>query len=287
MWVSGARPRTLPAAVVPVMIGAAVASRESPHAQMFAVNSVLALIVSLALQVAVNYANDYSDGVRGTDAQRRGPQRLVASGAASARAVKRAAFAAFAVAGVAGLVLASRTTWWLVALGAVCMVAGWTYTGGPRPYGYAGFGELFVFVFFGLVATVGTAYVSIERVSRLGLASGALAGFLAMALLVVNNVRDIDTDRAAGKRTLAVRLGDSRARGLYVGCFAGAGLTMVVAALDEPLALIGLVGLLVAAPAVSTVRRATTSAELIAALGMTARVQLVVGALFALGLVIR
>lgn len=269
------------------MIGAAVASRENPPTREFAVNSLLALIVSLALQVAVNYANDYSDGVRGTDAQRRGPQRLVASGAASARAVKRAAFMAFAVSGVVGLALASRTTWLLVALGAVCMVAGWTYTGGPRPYGYAGFGELFVFVFFGLVATVGTAYVGMERVTRLSVMSGALAGFLAVALLVVNNIRDIDTDRASGKRTLAVRLGESRARGLYVGCFVGAGLAIVAAAFDEPLTLIGLVGLLVAAPAVSTVRRATESTELSAALGMTARVQLVVGALFAVGLVIR
>jgi len=269
------------------MIGAAVASRENPPTREFAVNSLLALIVSLALQVAVNYANDYSDGVRGTDAQRRGPQRLVASGAASARAVKRAAFMAFAVSGGVGLALASRTTWLLVALGAVCMVAGWTYTGGPRPYGYAGFGELFVFVFFGLVATVGTAYVGMERVTRLSVMSGALAGFLAVALLVVNNIRDIDTDRASGKRTLAVRLGESRARGLYVGCFVGAGLAIVAAAFDEPLTLIGLVGLLVAAPAVSTVRRTTESTELIAALGMTARVQLVVGTLFALGLVIR
>jgi len=277
----------LPAAVVPVMIGAAVASRESPPAQFFVVNSLLALVVSLALQIAVNYANDYSDGVRGTDAQRRGPQRLVASGAASAQAVKRAAFMAFAVAGVGGLVLASRTTWWLIAVGAVCMVAGWTYTGGPRPYGYAGFGELFVFVFFGLVATVGTEFVGTEGITRLGVVSGALAGFLATALLVVNNIRDIDTDRVSGKRTLAVRLGDSRARGLYVACFAGAGLAMVAAAFDEPLALVGLVGLLVAAPAVSTVRQATSSVALIAALGMTARVQLVVGALYALGLIIR
>jgi len=269
------------------MIGAAVASRESPPAQFFVVNSLLALVVSLALQIAVNYANDYSDGVRGTDAQRRGPQRLVASGAASAQAVKRAAFMAFAVAGVGGFVLASRTTWWLIAVGALCMVAGWTYTGGPRPYGYAGFGELFVFVFFGLVATVGTEFVGTEGITRLGVVSGTLAGFLATALLVVNNIRDIDTDRVSGKRTLAVRLGDSRARGLYVACFAGAGLAMVAAAFDEPLALVGLVGLLVAAPAVSTVRQATSSVALIAALGMTARVQLVVGALYALGLIIR
>jgi 1,4-dihydroxy-2-naphthoate octaprenyltransferase len=285
-WVMGARPRTLPAAVVPVLIGAAVASRSDPSVAVLAVNGALALVVSLALQVAVNYANDYSDGVRGTDAQRRGPQRLVASGAATASAVKRAAFVAFGVAGGAGSLLAARTTWWLLAVGAVSMVAGWTYTGGPRPYGYAGFGEVFVFVFFGLVATAGTAFVITREITRLSAVSGALAGFLATALLVVNNIRDIEGDRAASKRTLAVRVGDAGARRLYVACYAGSAASIVAAALDEPLALVGLVGLLVAAPAISTVRRATTTAELVAALGMTARVQLVVGVSYSLGLVI-
>jgi len=292
-WVSGARPRTLPAAVVPVVIGVAVAVDASRNdlseiaATTFMVNGLLALVVSLALQVAVNYANDYSDGVRGTDDRRSGPLRLVASGTASATAVKRAALLAFLMAAVAGLLLATRTTWWLIPLGLVCMIAGWTYTGGPRPYGYAGLGELFVFAFFGLIATAGTTYVIVEVVPRLSVVSGCVAGFLATALLVVNNIRDITTDRESGKRTLAVRLGDRRARFAYALCYVGAALTIIVAAFDAPMALIGLVGLLAALPAIATVRSATASGELIRALGMTARVQLVVGALYALGIIIR
>jgi len=292
-WVSGARPRTLPAAVVPVVVGVAVAvdvSRDGETAvatSIFVVNGLLALVVSLALQVAVNYANDYSDGVRGTDERRSGPLRLVASGAATASAVKRAAMSAFVAAGVAGLVLAARTSWWLIPLGLVCMIAGWTYTGGPRPYGYAGFGEVFVFVFFGLIATAGTTYVIVQQVSRLSVVSGGVAGFLATALLVVNNIRDITTDRESGKRTLAVRLGARRARLLYVLCYFCTSVAVVIAALDVPLALIGLVGLLAALPAIATVRSATSAGELIRALGMTARVQLVVGALYALGIIVR
>ena len=286
-WVSGARPRTLPAAVVPVLIGAAVASDYDTVSSRLWPNSLLALVVSVALQVAVNYANDYSDGIRGTDDERRGPLRLTASGTAVPRAVRLAAFAAFGLAAVAGATLAARTTWWLVPLGVVCIVAGWTYTGGPKPYGYAGLGELFVFVFFGLVATAGTTFVASGLVTRLSLTSGAMAGFLAMALLVVNNIRDIETDTTSGKRTLAVRLGKTRSRHAYVACFVGAGLAIAVAALDEPLAVLGLVGLLAALPAISTVRLSSDPAALIGALGMTARVQLMVGALYSLGLVIQ
>jgi len=201
--------------------------------------------------------------------------------------VKRAAMSAFVAAGVAGLVLAARTSWWLIPLGLVCMIAGWTYTGGPRPYGYAGFGEVFVFVFFGLIATAGTTYVIVQQVSRLSVVSGGVAGFLATALLVVNNIRDITTDRESGKRTLAVRLGARRARLLYVLCYFCTSVAVVIAALDVPLALIGLVGLLAALPAIATVRSATSAGELIRALGMTARVQLVVGALYALGIIVR
>ena len=172
----------------------------------------LALIVSVALQVGVNYANDYSDGVRGTDDGRVGPVRLVASGLAAPAAVKRAALVAFAVAAVAGLVLAASTSWWLLAVGVASIAAAWGYTGGPRPYGYLGLGELFVFVFFGLVATVGTTYVGVEQITGLSVVVGSAAGCIACALLVVNNLRDIPTDRQAGKRTLAVRLGDRRTR---------------------------------------------------------------------------
>ena len=168
-----------------------------------------ALVVSLALQVGVNYANDYSDGVRGTDTARVGPVRLVASGIASPQAVKRAAFVVFGVAALVGLALAVTTTWWLLAVGVACIAAAWGYTGGPSPYGYMGLGEVFVFVFFGLVATVGTTYVAVERVTALAVVAGCGVGCLACALLVVNNLRDIPTDTAAGKRTLAVRFGRS------------------------------------------------------------------------------
>ena len=287
-WVSGARPRTLPAAVVPVAIGIAVVAGESDIAVMrIAVHGGLALLVSLALQIAVNYANDYSDGVRGTDDERVGPLRLVAAGVAPARAVKNAALLAFAVAAVAGGVLALLTTWWLIPVGLVSMIAGWTYTGGPKPYGYVGLGEVFVFVFFGVVATAGTAFVITERLPRLAVVSGAVAGFLAVALLVVNNIRDIENDRVSGKKTLAVRLGDRRSRHLYVAVYICVAVAIVVAAFDEPLALLGIVGLLAALPAISTVRNARTAPELVRALGMTARAQLIVGGLYVVGLVIQ
>lgn len=288
IWFAGARPRTLPAAVVPVVIGAAVASTSVGVAgSRYLVHGGLALVVSVALQVAVNYANDYSDGVRGTDTVRQGPMRLVGSGSASARSVKRAALLSFGVAGVAGLLLAILTSWWLVPLGAVSMLAGWTYTGGPKPYGYAGFGEVFVFVFFGMVATVGTTFVIAGHVDRLSLVSGALAGFLAVALLVVNNLRDIDGDRASNKRTLAVRIGASRTRGLYAALYVLATGAMLLAMLDVRTAAIGVVGVLAALPAIATVKSARTTPELIAALGMTARAQLVIGALYSVGLLIQ
>jgi 1,4-dihydroxy-2-naphthoate octaprenyltransferase len=202
LWVAGARLRTLPAAVAPVAAGtgaaAAVDGADTGPA-------LLALVVALALQVGVNYANDYSDGVRGTDADRVGPLRLVGSGVATPAAVRHAAMLAFAVAGVAGLTLAALTTWWLVVVGAACLVAAWYYTGGRSPYGYRGLGEVSVFVFFGLVATVGTTYVQAERVTAASVLAGVGCGALACAILVANNLRDVPTDTAAGKRTLAVR----------------------------------------------------------------------------------
>ncbi len=192
--------------------------------------ALLALVVSLALQVAVNYANDYSDGIRGTDDVRVGPMRLVASRAATPGAVKRAAFLAFGVAGVAGLALAATTAWWLVAVGAVCVVAAWYYTGGSTPYGYLGLGEVMVFVFFGLVACVGTTFVQTQAWSSAALAAGVGIGALACAILVVNNLRDIPTDREVGKMTLAVRLGDRRTRALYAALVAVAAVAVVVVA---------------------------------------------------------
>jgi 1,4-dihydroxy-2-naphthoate polyprenyltransferase len=211
-WIEGARPRTLPAAVAPVLAGTGVAAYT--HDEVWW-KAALALLVSLLLQVGVNYANDYSDGIRGTDDDRVGPMRLVGSGVATAAAVKRAAFTAFGLAGAVGVVLAATTTWWLVAVGALSILAAWFYTGGKRPYGYLGLGEVMVFVFFGLVAVLGTQYVQAEEVTRGGLYAAVGVGALACAILVANNLRDIPTDTEAGKRTLAVKLGDARTRGFY------------------------------------------------------------------------
>jgi 1,4-dihydroxy-2-naphthoate octaprenyltransferase len=212
-WVAGARPRTLPAAISPVLAGTAVAGYDGGAVWW---KALLALVVSLALQVGVNYANDYSDGIRGTDAERVGPMRLVGSGRATPAAVRRAAFTAFGVAAAAGLVLAATTAWWLVAVGALCVVAAWFYTGGSRPYGYLGLGEVMVFCFFGLVAVTGTAYVQTETWRLPAVYAAVGIGAIACAILVANNLRDIPTDRASGKLTLAVRLGDERTRICYV-----------------------------------------------------------------------
>ena len=280
-WVAGARPRTLPAAVVPVALGAA-ASVGEPHPVWW--RASLALAVSLALQVGVNYANDYSDGVRGTDDVRVGPVRLVAGGLKPAGAVKRAAFATFGVAAVCGLVLAAATTWWLLAVGAVAILAAWGYTGGPRPYGYMGLGEVFVFVFFGLVATAGTTYVVAERLTATAWIAGSAAGALACALLVVNNLRDIPTDRKVGKRTLAVRLGDRSTRLFYVALLTAAMVLLVLTAMHgRPGAVFGLIGIGSALPAVRVISRGAVGKELIPVLGATGKVQMITGVLAAIG----
>ncbi|MFZ9629787.1 MAG: 1,4-dihydroxy-2-naphthoate polyprenyltransferase [Ilumatobacteraceae bacterium] len=283
-WIAGARPRTLPAAVVPVALGVASAVGEPVHVWW---RAVPALVVSLALQVGVNYANDYSDGVRGTDEVRVGPTRLVASGLAPASAVKRAALLSFLVAAVAGLVLALVTTPWLLVVGAAAILAAWFYTGGPRPYGYLGLGEVFVFVFFGLVATAGSAYVVAESVTAVAWLAGCAAGCLACALLVVNNLRDIPTDREVGKRTLAVRLGDRRTRVLYASLVGAAMvLVLVIAIADRPLAALGLLGVLAAWPAIGKVLDGASGVQLIAVLGATGRAQLITGLLTALGIAV-
>src|ERR671929_1254563 len=244
-WVAGARPRTLPAAVAPVFVGTGAAAaldgfRPGP--------ALLALLVALALQVAVNYANDYSDGTRGTDSDRVGPMRLVGSGAASPRAVLVAAALAFAVAGVAGLALAALSSWWLVLVGAICIVAAWTYTGGPLPYGYRALGELFVFVFFGLVAVVGTTFAQTRGVEGLALAASVPVGLLIVAILVVNNLRDIAGDAAVGKRTLAVVLGERATRVGYIALLCGAFVAIIGIGLVRPWALLGLVAAPLAVP---------------------------------------
>lgn len=285
-WIVGARPRTLPAAVVPVAVGAACAVGEGGDSGAVWWRVPVAGVVSLALQVGVNYANDYSDGVRGTDDDRVGPVRLVASGLASPGAVKRAALAAFGVAAVAGLVLAAVTTWWLLLVGIVSILAGWGYTGGPRPYGYLGLGEVFVFVFFGLVATAGTTFVVVERVPWLAVVAGAFVGLLACALLVVNNLRDIPTDRAVGKQTLAVRLGDRGTRWFYAALIGGAFALIAVTALWRPAALVAMLALPAAVRPVRTVLGGASGAALIPVLGDTGRLQLLVGALATVGLAI-
>jgi len=280
-WLVGARLRTLPAAVVPVALGASLAAGESGAVWW---RVVPAGIVSLALQVGVNYANDYSDGVRGTDDDRVGPTRLVASGLAEPSEVKQAAFSAFGVAALAGLVLAAATTWWLVAVGALAVLAAWGYTGGPKPYGYLGLGEVFVFVFFGLVATLGTVYVVIERLPFVSWLVGSAAGSLACALLVTNNLRDIEGDSRVGKRTLAVRLGDERTRRLYAGFMLAALGLLLIAAPWRPGALVGLLAFPWLRKPIRGVLRGVRGRALIAVLADTGRFQLIVGALATIGI---
>ncbi len=280
-WVLGARPRTLPAAVVPVLVGTAVASSQGG---IVVWRAVAAMIVSVAIQVATNYANDYSDGVRGTDDVRVGPVRLVAGGLATAKAVKRAAFAAFGLAGLFGLALAVAVGPELVVVGAASLAAGWFYTGGSRPYGYVGLGEVAVFVFFGVVATVGSAYVHLEHVSGLAVLASVPIGLLATALLVVNNLRDIPTDAAAGKKTLAVRLGDRSTRVLYVGCVAGAFAVVPPIALARPAALLTFVTIVLAQRPVKAVLGRASGRDLIGVLVATGQVQLAFGLMLALGI---
>jgi 1,4-dihydroxy-2-naphthoate polyprenyltransferase len=283
-WLAGTRPRTLPAAVVPVLIGSGVAAG---YGRFSAWRAALALVVALALQIGVNYANDYSDGVRGSDERRTGPVRLVAAGLAPPRQVLGAALGCFAVAGLAGLALAAVTSWWLLAVGAACIAAAWFYTGGPRPYGYHGLGEVFVFAFFGVVAVAGTAYVQMARFSWLELAASVPAGLLACALLMINNLRDIRTDEPAGKRTLAVMLGEDHSRTAYVvmlllpfGCAA-------LIAVGRPLALLTILALPLAWRPIRSVLAGASGPALILALGQTGRLQLAFGIAFTIGLAIR
>jgi 1,4-dihydroxy-2-naphthoate octaprenyltransferase len=289
IWVAGARPRTLPAAVVPVAVGTACAVGEVAGGLIWW-RAAAALVVALALQVATNYANDYSDGVRGTDAddKRVGPVRLVGQGLASPGAVKRAAIAAFAVAGLVGAALAAAVGPELFVVGAAAIAAGWFYTGGPRPYGYAGLGEAFVFTFFGVVATAGSTYVQTGSLSALALGASVPVGLLATALLVVNNLRDIPGDSLVGKRTLAVRLGDQRTRVLYALIVVGAFVCVpFVAGLGErPYGGAALFAVLLARVPVVKVLSGAVGAELIGVLGDTGKVQLLFGALFTVGLAV-
>ncbi|MGH9295508.1 MAG: 1,4-dihydroxy-2-naphthoate polyprenyltransferase, partial [Acidimicrobiales bacterium] len=246
--------------------------------------AVLALVVALSLQIGVNYANDYSDGVRGTDFGRTGPVRLVAGGLASPQAVKAVALASLGVAAAAGLVLALATSLWLLVVGAGCIAAAWFYTGGRRPYGYAGLGEVFVFVFFGVVAVVGTAYVALGRVTVLAVAASVPVGLFSVALLVVNNLRDRSSDAAASKRTLAVRLGDARTRQLYVACIVAAlGWTAGLGAFRH-FAVLGVLGAVLAAGPLRQVLAGASGRSLVRVLSQTGRAQLVFGVLLTVGI---
>ncbi|HSE70264.1 MAG TPA: 1,4-dihydroxy-2-naphthoate polyprenyltransferase [Nocardioidaceae bacterium] len=283
-WLEGARPRTLPAAVAPVLAGTGVAAFDGGAVWW---KALLALFVALALQVAVNYANDYSDGIRGTDADRVGPMRLVGSGAARPEEVKRAAFLAFGVAAVFGLLLAVTTSWWLVLVGLVCMVAAWFYTGGEKPYGYLGLGEVMVFVFFGLVAVMGTTYVQTEELTLPSFYAAVGVGALACAILVANNLRDIPTDREVGKRTLAVVLGDEQTRYLYTFLVVLSVIALVGVALETSvLALLALAFLVAAVPATRIVLGGTTGRGLIAVLQRTGQAELLYAAGLFVGLVL-
>lgn len=286
-WVNGARPRTLVASVAPVLVGTAAAGRASLW------RTLAALVVGLGLQIGVNFANDYQDGTRGVDTDERlGPPRLTSSGLASPRAVLVAALLWIALAGVAGLALAVATTLWLIPIGAAAMLALWLYSGGPRPYAALGLGEVMVFAFFGLMATAGTAYVQAGRIPAAAWWSAAAMGFLAVAILEANNVRDISTDRSAGKRTLAVRLGDRRARTLYraliVAAFVAIVLGVAVGIVDvgyglSQWALLALAAWPLAIGPVEAVGKAE-GRELIPVLTGTAQLQLAFAALLALGM---
>jgi 1,4-dihydroxy-2-naphthoate octaprenyltransferase len=280
-WLHGARPRTLPASVVPVLVGTGAAA---DYGLVVWWRALLAGVVSVALQVGVNYANDYSDGLKGADRARVGPVRLVASGLASPAAVRRAALLSFGVSGLAGLVLAAAAGWWLVGAGGACVLAAWLYTGGPKPYGYLGLGEAFVFVFFGLVATAGSAYVQTVRLTSLEVLAALPVGLMAVALLVVNNLRDIPGDSASGKRTLAVRLGPARTRVLYGACVAGAFAGVGAVGVMHPWALLGLASLPFVLLPVRAVARGREGMALVPVLGATGRAQLVLGLLLAAGL---
>ncbi len=284
-WMAGARPRTLPAAIAPVAVGTGVAGFDSAQSWP---RALLALGVALALQVGVNYANDYSDGVRGTDDARVGPMRLTASGAAPPGIVRRAAFLAFGVAAVLGVVLlAIAGTWWLLLVGAAAIVAAWFYTGGTHPYGYLGLGELFVFVFFGLVAVMGTAYVQIESITGLSFVAAIPVGLLATALLVVNNLRDIPSDTESGKHTLAVRLGAQRTRWFYllllVVAFAFA---LAIALVWTEWAFLAMAAAVLAVPPAGVVLGGAVGRDLIPALRDTGRTQLAFGLLLGLALAV-
>ena len=280
-WLEATRPRTLPASIAPVLAGSGAAAAADGFV---AWKALLALLLALTLQVGVNFANDYSDGIRGTDEVRVGPTRLVASGVVPARTVKLAAFGCFALAAVLGLVLAVTSSWWLVLVGAASIAAAWYYTGGRRPYGYSGLGEVSVFVFFGLVATIGTSFAQSGSVTWPAVYAGVAVGLLACAVLMANNLRDIAGDTVAGKRTVAVRLGDRRARQAYAALVTVPYVLLFVVAVNRPAILLAFVSLPLALRGIRAVSRGATGMALIPVLRDTGLAELVFGAVLGLGL---
>jgi 1,4-dihydroxy-2-naphthoate octaprenyltransferase len=278
-WLVGARPRTLPAAIAPVVVATALAGSDASL-----VPALLALLVSLALQVGVNYANDYSDGIRGTDANRVGPIRITASGLATPSSVKAAAFISFGIGATAGLALAAMTSWWLILVGALAILAAWGYTGGKNPYGYLGLGELFVFIFFGVVATVGTFYVQSEQITRDALLASIPMGTFSCALLAVNNIRDRALDEPVGKRTLAVRLGDRNSRIFFAALIALG--YLAVAAMGNPWLALTLLSAPMALSLVRGVLGGAQGRDLIPSLAKTGKLQLQFSILFSIALVL-
>ncbi|MGC4937708.1 1,4-dihydroxy-2-naphthoate polyprenyltransferase [Kribbella sp. DT2] len=280
-WIEGARPRTLPAAVAPVLVGTGAAGYLDGFVWW---KALLALGVGLALQIGVNYANDYSDGIRGTDENRVGPLRLVGSKVATPRAVKTAAFTCFGVGAVLGIVLCATSSWWLLVAGAASLVGAWFYTGGKSPYGYRALGEVSVFLFFGLVAVLGTTYVQAERLHWTAVAGAVAIGSIACALLVANNLRDIPTDSVTGKRTLAVVIGAARSRQLYAGLIALAFILAALSALATPWTLLALIALPLAVKSVRVVVSDAVGPALIPVLKGTGLTELVYAVGLAVGL---
>jgi len=279
-WVLGARVRTLPAAVAPVLVGTSFAPKINW------INAGLALIVSLSLQIAVNFSNDYSDGIRGTDANRVGPTRLVATGLATAKAVRTAAFLSFAIACLAGTFLALNTTLWLILVGVISVLAAWGYTGGKRPYGYLGFGEFSVFIFFGLVATIGSYYVQTQQINWQIVLLSIPVGSLSCAILVINNLRDRPLDEIAGKQTLAVKLGDQKTRFFYGFLLLITQLSLLLAiGINKQIAL-ALICLPLVYRVLMQVLRGAQGEELIAVLGKTAKIQLLTAAIISIALLV-
>jgi 1,4-dihydroxy-2-naphthoate octaprenyltransferase len=281
-WVQGARPRTLGAAVAPVLVGtaAAVADADGVIWWRFA----FAMVVAIALQVGVNYANDYSDGVRGTDKERKGPLRLTATGTATPSAVKRAAASSFLVAAVFGAVLSIVVNPWLLLVGVAAIAAAVLYTGGPKPYGYIGLGEIMVLVFFGFVATIGSAYVQTEYVPGAAWWGSLVVGLLACAILLANNIRDIATDSVTGKHTLAVRVGATATKRLFVACYVGSFVSVLAIGITQPWALLGLLALPLAVTPVRTMFTRSDPPALISVLVATSRLEVVLAVLVSVGL---